>query len=142
VQDHDPATPKKNVRETLVTPQAEIDRRAKLGREVAKEILQLPVAEPEEWPDYVKMSMTQLFAETWTLPALSTRDKRLLVLGALTVLGRDNKYAVYIEAALRSGDLTSEQAHEIPQLLAHYVGQPMVSDLVGITDAALARINS
>ena len=118
-----------------------MDRRAKLGREVAREILQLPVAEPEEWPDYVKMSMTQLFAETWTLPALSTRDKRLLVLGALTVLGRDNKYAVYIEAALRTGDLTAEQAHEIPQLLAHYVGQPMVSDLVGITDAALARIN-
>jgi len=124
-----------------VSQQAEMDRRAKLGREVAQDILQgCDVPEVEEWGDYVKMSMTQLFAEVWTLPALSTRDKRLLVLGALTVLGRDNKYAVYIEAALRSGHLTAEQAHEIPQLLAHYVGQPMVSDLVGITNDALTRI--
>ena len=125
----------------VVSRQAQVDRRGQRGSEVAKEILQLPVAPPEEWSDYWKMSLIQLFAETWTLPALSTRDKRLLVLGALTALGRDNKYAVYIEAALRSADLTAEQAHEIPQLLAHYVGQPMVSDLVGITDAALAKIN-
>jgi 4-carboxymuconolactone decarboxylase len=50
------------------------------------------------------------------------RDRRLLLLGALTAQGHLDVTEIQVSAALRNGELTEEQLREIAILLCHYTG--------------------
>ncbi|MFQ6391941.1 carboxymuconolactone decarboxylase family protein [Nocardia sp. KC 131] len=65
-----------------------------------------------------------LFADIWSRPALTVRDRRLILLGALTAQGAIDTAGIQIGAALRNEELTEEQLHEIALFLCHYVGWP------------------
>jgi len=98
-----------------------------------------PIPPEESWDDFTRLSMDQLFLQIWGRPNLSMRDKRLIVLGALGALGAPHKYVIHITAALRNGELTPEEAKEIPVMLMHYVGHPRASDLIAPTAQAIAE---
>ncbi|MCP2274854.1 carboxymuconolactone decarboxylase family protein [Nocardia amikacinitolerans] len=79
----------------------------------------------QEYPgDHFAMTADHLFANVWSRPGLSVRDRRLLLLGALTAQGLMDTAGIQIGAALRNGELTEEQLHEIALFLCHYVGWP------------------
>lgn len=89
--------------------------------------------------DYDKMPflgevVRHLFGEIWTQPALSMRDKRLLVIGATAVLGRQDLIAVQVAGAIANGELTDQQLDEIALLMIFYAG-------VGNTTALVQGIN-
>lgn len=63
-----------------------------------------------------------LFADIWSRPELSVRDRRLLLLGALTAQGHLDVTEIQVSAALRNGELTEEQLREIAIFLCHYTG--------------------
>lgn len=65
-----------------------------------------------------------LFADIWSRPGLSIRDRRLLLLGALTAQGLSDTAAIQVGAALRNEEFTPDQLHEIALFLCHYVGWP------------------
>lgn len=69
-------------------------------------------------------TVEHLFAEIWSRPGLSDRDRRLLLLGALTAQGRMETAEIQIHAALHNKELTEEQLREIALFLCHYVGWP------------------
>ncbi|WP_067464418.1 carboxymuconolactone decarboxylase family protein [Nocardia amamiensis] len=81
-----------------------------------------------EFQDYpgahFAVTADHLFAEIWSRPGLTIRDRRLLLLGALTAQGAIDTAGIQIGAALRNGELTEEQLHEIAVFLCHYVGWP------------------
>ncbi|GAA5092345.1 carboxymuconolactone decarboxylase family protein [Nocardia iowensis] len=81
-----------------------------------------------EFKDYpgshFAVTADHLFADIWSRPALSIRDRRLLLLGALTAQGAIDTAGIQIGAALRNEELTEEQLHEIAVFLCHYVGWP------------------
>ncbi|WP_028477402.1 carboxymuconolactone decarboxylase family protein [Nocardia sp. CNY236] len=81
-----------------------------------------------EFQDYPSahfaVTADHLFAEIWSRPGLSIRDRRLLLLGALTAQGAIDTAGIQIGAALRNGELTEDQLHEIAVFLCHYVGWP------------------
>ena len=112
--------------------------RAEAGRAMAQQVLSdIDVRGIADWSDYQWMTMSQLFAEIWTLPELSMRDKRLLVLGVLAAVGKQEKFGIHLTSALRNGEFTAAQAREIPLLLVHYVGHPLGSDLPGVAEDAI-----
>ncbi|MFQ6327177.1 MULTISPECIES: carboxymuconolactone decarboxylase family protein [unclassified Nocardia] len=81
-----------------------------------------------EFQDYpgahFAVTADHLFADIWSRPALTVRDRRLILLGALTAQGAIDTAGIQIGAALRNAELTEEQLHEIALFLCHYVGWP------------------
>jgi 4-carboxymuconolactone decarboxylase len=80
----------------------------------------------------------RLFAEIWNRPGLSIRDRRLLVLGATTALGRADLLEVQVRGALANGELTEAQLHEAALQLMYYVGVGNAGTLHRATGRALA----
>lgn len=76
-----------------------------------------PVGDP-----FMDATVTHLFGEVWSRPALSVRDRRLLVLGATAALGRSDLIRIQTEGALINGELGEDQLSEAALHLALYVG--------------------
>ncbi|MEU3012079.1 carboxymuconolactone decarboxylase family protein [Nocardia asteroides] len=79
---------------------------------------------PEIDSAHFATTVDHLFAEIWSRPGLSDRDRRLLLLGALTAQGRMETAEIQIQGALHNEEFTEEQLHEIALFLCHYVGWP------------------
>jgi 4-carboxymuconolactone decarboxylase len=71
---------------------------------------------------FVSETVRHVFADIWARPALSIRDKRLLVIGATTMLGRADLITVQVGGALANGELTDEQLDDIPLMMLFYAG--------------------
>jgi 4-carboxymuconolactone decarboxylase len=74
--------------------------------------------------DFFGITIDHLFAEIWTRPGLSLRDRRLLLLGLLTGQGMQDVADIQIDAALRGRDLSADELREIAIFLTHYAGWP------------------
>jgi len=79
--------------------------------------------------EHFAVTADHLFANIWTRPGLSIRDRRLLLLGALTAQGAPDIAEIQIEAALKNDELDEQQLREIALFLCHYVGWPLGSKL-------------
>lgn len=66
-----------------------------------------------------------LFADVWSRPGLSIRDRRLVLLGALAASGQIDVAEIQAGAALGNGELTGEELDEIALFLCYYVGWPL-----------------
>lgn len=71
---------------------------------------------------FLDETVGHLFGEIWNRPGLSTRDRRLLVLGATAALGRADLVQVQARGALLSEDCSEEELYESVLQLAFYVG--------------------
>lgn len=74
--------------------------------------------------DHFAVTADHLFADIWSRPALTNRDRRLLLLGALTAQGLFDVAGIQIGAALHNEELSEDQLREIALFLCHYVGWP------------------
>jgi 4-carboxymuconolactone decarboxylase len=79
--------------------------------------------------DFFGITVDHLFAEIWTRPGLSMRDRRLLLLGLLVGQGQQDVADIQIGAALRQGDLSADDLREVAIFLTHYAGWPSGSRL-------------
>lgn len=79
--------------------------------------------------DFFGLTVDHLFAEIWTRPGLSIRDRRLLLIGLLIGQGRDDVAEIQIGAALKSAELDADQLREIVIFLTHYAGWPAGASL-------------
>ncbi|WP_127784588.1 carboxymuconolactone decarboxylase family protein [Rhodococcus sp. X156] len=77
-----------------------------------------------------------LFADIWSRPGLSIRDRRLLLLGALTAQGQIDVAEIQVGAALHNEELDETQLREIALFLCHYVGWAQGTKL----DAMVGRV--
>jgi 4-carboxymuconolactone decarboxylase len=74
--------------------------------------------------DFFGLTVDHLFAEIWTRPGLTVRDRRLLLIGLLIGQGRDDVAEIQLGAALRLAELDADQLREIVIFLTHYAGWP------------------
>ena len=88
---------------------------------------------------FFDVMLEQLFGEIWTRPALSLRDRRLLVMGAIVALGEREAFGIQVRSALENGELTAEQCREVVIHLAQYAGYPRVSTLVGLVEKVIGE---
>jgi 4-carboxymuconolactone decarboxylase len=85
-------------------------------------------------------TIERLFGEIWARPALSIRDRRLLTLGVIAALGRQDLAEVMFAGALRNDELTPEQIGEVVLHLAYYAGWPNATAVQRGADAAVENV--
>lgn len=85
---------------------------------------------------YIDETVEHLFGDIWSSPNLSVRDKRLLVIGATTMLGRADLLEVQIAGAIMNDELTEAQFEEMKMLMLFYAGAGNTTALIqGIAGA-------
>ena len=113
------------------------ERRAR-GAEMLKKVYAGDVVVPPEGASaFADLMLEQVFAEVWTRPALSIRDRRMLIMGAIAALGESMTWKIQVRAAIKNGELTAEQAREALLQLVQYVGYPRAAGLLGPTEEAI-----
>lgn len=113
------------------------DERRQRGLEAMRKVYGWEV---EDGPgDFFAMTADHLFAEIWTRPGLTNRDRRLLLIGLLVGQGIDDVLGLQIDAALRIGELSPDELREIALFLTHYAGWPRGTKLVSQVDALIAQ---
>ncbi|HSG91627.1 MAG TPA: carboxymuconolactone decarboxylase family protein [Pseudomonadales bacterium] len=117
----------------------EYDRGQARMREVyAGDIVELP----EGAMAFNDVMMRTLFAQVWDRDVLSLRDRRLLLLGAITAQGGTDTWRIQARAALRNGELTPDELRETLIMLAPYAGYPMVAQVVVACEAIIHEVQA
>ena len=84
---------------------------------------------PPDTPGDVFLDATieHLFADVWTRPGLSVRERRLITLTILMCLANEMPLRLHLGAALKSGDLSDQAIDELILHVAHYGGWPVAA---------------
>jgi 4-carboxymuconolactone decarboxylase len=96
-----------------------------------EEVMQFPLP-ALEGDTFLDATVDHLFAEVWSRPGLSVRDRRLVTLTVLICLGNEMALRLHLGAAMKSGDLDDEQIDELVLHLAHYGGWPVAAVASGV----------
>jgi 4-carboxymuconolactone decarboxylase len=73
---------------------------------------------------FLDSTIEHLFGEVWSDPGLAVRDRRLVTLTILTLLGNEMTLRLHFGAAMQSGDLSDAEIDAFIVHLAHYAGWP------------------
>ncbi len=76
--------------------------------------------------------------EIWSRPGLSRRDRSLVVISALTAMGRERELRAHVAGGLNHG-LTPDEVDEIMVQLSAYVGMPLALGGAGVVAQVLAE---
>jgi 4-carboxymuconolactone decarboxylase len=76
------------------------------------------------------LALTAVFGGLWSRPGLSIRERRLITLSLLAILGRDDITPFHVRAALESGDLDGAQLEEVGVQVAFYAGWPVATSFL------------
>ena len=74
--------------------------------------------------DFLQVSVEHLFGDIWTRPGLELKERSMITLAALTVLGREQQLKTHLRGAANIG-ISREKVTEIMIHLAHYGGWPV-----------------
>ncbi|MGR6997474.1 carboxymuconolactone decarboxylase family protein [Yinghuangia aomiensis] len=118
-------------------PAAETVRERGLRR--MSEVYNLPMDLSGATSPYVDVTIEHLFGDIWSRPALDTRERRLLTIGVIAALGKDDLMELQLSSALARGELTPEQLRETIVHLAHYAGWPLTANLGGIVERLIRK---
>ena len=88
--------------------------------------------------DFFAYTADHLFADIWSRPGLSDRDRRLLLIGLRSGQGAADVLGIQIPAAHASGDLDDAALREIVVFLSHYAGWPQGARLNSIVEETIA----
>ena len=96
--------------------------------------------DPADLPGpYAAFTVDHLFGEVWTRPALDTRDRRLMTIGALAALGLPPLMEIQFQSALDRDELTEDQVRETVAHLTHYIGWPLSTGMNEVAERVIAR---
>lgn len=77
---------------------------------------------PADRTPMLDYTLRQLYGEAWAADGMSIRDRRLLIIGVSSALGRADLVEVQAYAALRRGELTVEELRAAVVHLHYFVG--------------------
>jgi 4-carboxymuconolactone decarboxylase len=89
--------------------------------------------------DYFALTVDHLFADIWSRPGLSMRDKRLVTLSVVTALGLPDLAEIQVNAALGTAEMTEAELREMAIFITHYVGFPLGSTFNNVVEKVIAR---
>ena len=89
--------------------------------------------------DFFGYTADHLFAEIWSRPGLSARDRRLLLIGMLAGQGAQDVLTIQVPAAYQSGDLDDAALREIVIFLSHYAGWPVGARLNSLVEEMIGK---
>jgi 4-carboxymuconolactone decarboxylase len=89
--------------------------------------------------DFFGYTVDHLFAEIWSRPGLSDRDRRLLLIGMLAGQGAQDVLTIQVPAAYQTGDLDEDALREIVIFLSHYAGWPVGARLNSLVEETIGK---
>ena len=89
--------------------------------------------------DYFALTADHLFADIWSRPGLSMRDKRLVTLSVVTALGLSDLAEIQVNAALHNGEMTEDELREMAIFITHYVGFPLGSTFNNVVEKVILK---
>jgi 4-carboxymuconolactone decarboxylase len=89
--------------------------------------------------DFFGYTADHLFADIWSRPGLSDRDRRLLLIGMLAGQGAQDVLTIQVPAAFQTGDLDEDALREIVIFLSHYAGWPVGARLNSLVEETIAK---
>ena len=89
--------------------------------------------------DYFALTADHLFADIWSRPGLSMRDKRLVTLSVVTALGLSDLAEIQVTAALHNQEMTEAELREMAIFITHYVGFPLGSTFNSVVEKVIAK---
>ncbi|CAB4730980.1 MAG: carboxymuconolactone decarboxylase family protein [Actinobacteria bacterium] len=89
--------------------------------------------------DFFRYTADHLFADIWTRPGLSDRDRRLVLIGMLAGQGAADVLGIQVPAAYANGELDDEALREIVILICHYAGWPNGARLNAIVEDTIGK---
>jgi 4-carboxymuconolactone decarboxylase len=89
--------------------------------------------------DFFGYTADHLFADIWSRPGLSDRDRRLLLIGMLAGQGAQDVLTIQVPAAYRTGDIDETALREIVVFLSHYAGWPVGARLNSLVEETIAQ---
>jgi 4-carboxymuconolactone decarboxylase len=89
--------------------------------------------------DYFALTVDHLFADIWSRPGLSMRDKRLITLSVVTALGLPDLAEIQVTAALGNDEMTKAELREMAIFITHYVGFPLGSAFNNVVEKVVAK---
>jgi 4-carboxymuconolactone decarboxylase len=113
------------------------DERRERGLEMMRQVYGWEIGDAPD--DFFGITVDHLFAEIWTRPGLSMRDRRLLLIGALASRGLNDVLDIQLPAALGNGELSPDELREIAIFLTHYIGWPLGARLSVQIDTLIAK---
>ncbi|MEZ4334291.1 MAG: carboxymuconolactone decarboxylase family protein [Myxococcota bacterium] len=106
------------------------------GRAMQQRVYDVDMPADDPW---LQLSQDQVFAQIWTRPGLSLRDKRLISLTAAAYAASPPGYISHIEGALDNGDLTPAELWEWLIHFTQYAGYPKAAPVWAEIRIALAK---
>jgi len=89
--------------------------------------------------DYFALTADHLFADIWSRPGLSMRDKRIMTLSVVTTLGLPDLAEIQVSAALANEEMSVDELREMAVFITHYVGFPLGSTFNSVVEKVAAR---
>ncbi len=94
---------------------------------------------PSDVPgDFFSITVEHLFGEIWNRPGFDIRERRLLLIGLLVGLGKDDILDIQLTSALKRGELDAAQLRELVIFFAHYAGWPAAAGLTTRVEKLIA----
>lgn len=100
--------------------EAQDDTLAGRGRAMQAQVY-ADVSPDDPW---LKMSQEHLFAQIWTRPGLTIKERRLVSLSVAAAVGSTPGFAAHLQGALESGDLSEDEIWEWLIHFTQYAGYP------------------
>ncbi len=100
----------------------------------------VPVPPPDKQGAFFHQTIDQLFAETWSRPNMSIKERRLVALGAVAALGETEMFEIQLRAAIKKGELTKPQIEDLVLFLPAYISYPRTSKILMITQKIFAEM--
>jgi 4-carboxymuconolactone decarboxylase len=82
-------------------------------------------APPEKGPDFLRITVENLFGDVWSREGLSVRDRRLITIVVLALNGKESSIELHLKQAIARGEMTRKELEEVMIHLAHYAGWPI-----------------
>jgi 4-carboxymuconolactone decarboxylase len=88
--------------------------------------------------DFGRITMGNLFGDVWARPGLELRERSMITVAALLVLGRESELRMHLGGALRVG-IGREKILEMILHLAHYGGWPVAASALRVAQEVFAK---
>jgi 4-carboxymuconolactone decarboxylase len=115
-----------------MTPSDE-ERRAR-GRQQFAEVTGFEAPEPTD--AFTQMTVDHVFAEIWTRPGLTRKERRWIALSCAAAASAERPLRFHVSSALATGDITIDEMREFVAQFAVYQGYPKAATLSALVDEA------
>lgn len=90
--------------------------------------------------DFARVTMGNLFGDVWSRPGLELRERSMITVAALIILGRETELKLHLRGALNVG-ITREKIEEMILHLAHYGGWPLAVGASRVAKEVFAELD-